>query len=384
MTSDAAADPTGPVRALMDGWVASGRVPGYVVALRHAGTTHVLHGGTDDEAGEVPTTPSTVFRLSSVSKLFAAVLALALVDDGTVGLDDPVGRWLPELAAPGVLRDRRGPLDDVVPAERPVTVRHLLTSTSGWGGIWEPCPLAEAVDRAGVGPGPWAPDLDPETYVARLAEIPLAAQPGTTWLYHVGSDLLGVLLARAAGRPRVRAAARAGDRPAGARLDRLLGAGRPAGDGVVGHRGRGAARGGPARGEVLAAARFESLAAGLVSTAEDVLGLLVAVADGGGGVLRPETAAAMTTDQLTPEQRAGEQDFMGAGVSWGLHVGVDVGPGPGVGRAGPVGLGRRHRHVGLGDPVRDVAAVVLTQRGMLTADDTLEPFWRAVAAGVGR
>ena len=67
----------------------------------------------------MPTTPSTVFRLSSVSKLFAAVLALALVDDGTVGLDDPVGRWVPELAAPGVLRDRRGPLDDVVPAEGP-------------------------------------------------------------------------------------------------------------------------------------------------------------------------------------------------------------------------------------------------------------------------
>ena len=51
MSSDVTADPTGPVRALMDGWVASGRVPGYVVALRHAGTTHVLHGGADDEAG---------------------------------------------------------------------------------------------------------------------------------------------------------------------------------------------------------------------------------------------------------------------------------------------------------------------------------------------
>ncbi|MFC3689004.1 serine hydrolase domain-containing protein [Aquipuribacter hungaricus] len=376
-------DPTVPVRALLDGWVASGRVPGYVVALRHAGTTHVLHGGTADAAGAVPVTPATVFRLSSVSKLVGAVLALALVDDGTLGLDDPVGTWLPGLASPGVLRDRLGPLDDVVPAERPVTVRHLLTGTSGWGGIWEPCPLAEAVDRAGVGPGPWAPDLDPETYVDRLAGIPLAAQPGTTWLYHVGSDLLGVVLARAAGRPvsellrdRVTGPLGLGSTGFWAPAERLSAAWWATEDGglrVVD----------TPDGRFSRPPAFESLAAGLVSTAEDVLGLLTAVADGGGGVLRPATVAEMTRDQLTPGQRAGEQEFLGAGVSWGLHVGVDVGQDPAWGGPGRWGWDGGTGTSAWVDPGRDVAAVVLTQRGMLTTEDSLEPFWRAVAAGVG-
>ena len=239
------------------------------------------------------------------------------------------------------------------------------------------------MDRAGVGPGPWAPDLDPDTYVARLAAVPLAAQPGATWLYHVGSDLLGVLLARATGRSVADLLAERVTGPLGlastgfhAPAGRLSAAWWATEDG-------GLREVDPPDGRFSSPPAFESLAAGIVSTAEDVLGLLTAMADGGAGVLRPETVAAMTSDQLTPQQRAGEQEFMGAGVSWGLHVGVDVGQDPAWGGPGRWGWDGGTGTSAWADPARDVVAVALTQRGMLTAEDTLEPFWRAVAAGLG-
>ena len=71
-------------------------------------------------------TRDTVFRIASIGKPILAATALVHVERGTVGLDDPVSRWLPELAEPRVLRDPSGPLDDTVPAVRPITVGHLL------------------------------------------------------------------------------------------------------------------------------------------------------------------------------------------------------------------------------------------------------------------
>ncbi len=366
----------GPVRELLDAQVSSGRVPGYAAALHHDGVTQVLVGGTLGVGPTRSVTAATPFRLSSVTKPFAGVLALTLVEDGTLGLDDPVETWLPELAAPVVLRDRHGPLDDTEPAAGPITVRQLLTGTAGIGGIWRPSPLADAMGTAGVSPGPFAPDLDPDEFVHRLAALPLAAQPGSTWLYHVGSDLLGVLLARATGR----------------RVSDLL-AERVTGPLGLGARFHADASSLPTAyqpdggrldvldlpdGRFAVPPRFESLATGLVGTAEDVLGLLVALADGGAPVLREDTVAMMTADALTPEQRAPDQDFLGEGMSWGMHVGVGLG----TTWAGP---GRWGWDGGTGttawvDPSTALAGVLLTQRGMAAPEDEPREFWRTVAA----
>ena len=143
-----------PVRDLLQRQVDEGRLPGFVAAVRHRGATEVFCGGTTTAGGVQPVRPDTLFRLSSVTKPVAGALTLALWEDGVLGLDDPVGEWLPELAAPRVLRDRTGPLADTVPAERPITVRHLLTSTPGFGGVWDGSPLARAIDERGIAPDP--------------------------------------------------------------------------------------------------------------------------------------------------------------------------------------------------------------------------------------
>lgn len=375
--------PIDPVRELLDGLVREGRLPGYAVAVRHAGEEHVLVGGTLSASGREPVQPGTPFRLSSVTKLFAAVLAMSLVEDGTLDLDDPVSRWCPELAEPRVLQDRHGPLEDTVDAVRPVTVEHLLRGTSGWGGTWRPSPLQQLTQQAGLSPGPFAPDMDADELVSRLADVPLAAQPGESWLYHTGSDLLGVVLSRATGRTvgdllRERVLEPLGCRSTGfhAPASRLPTAYTPTEDGGLDVLDE-------PDGRFAGPPRFESLATGLVGSAPDVCALLCALADDGGPLLRAETVSAMTADGLTAAQRSADADFLGPGLSWGLHLGVDIGQDPSWGGAGRFGWDGGTGTSAWVDHDRDVVAVLLTQRGMATEADGPAPFWRAVAAGVG-
>src|SRR3954469_13899914 len=190
----------GPVAEVLQAQVDSGRLPGFVAAVRAGGSTEVLTGGRLAFDGDAPRRPDPLFRLASVTKPFAGALTLALVEDGVLGLDDEVGSWLPELAAPRVTARRGGPLEETVPAERPITVRHLLANTAGLGWSADIGPLADAMDERDVGPGAFGPDLEPDEYLARLAELPLSGQPGETWNYHTCSDVLSLLLARATGR----------------------------------------------------------------------------------------------------------------------------------------------------------------------------------------
>jgi CubicO group peptidase (beta-lactamase class C family) len=116
---------------------------------------------------------------------------------------------------------------------------------------------------------------------------------------------------------------------------------------------------------------FESLAGGLVSSAPDLLRCFCALADGGAPVLTPESLALMTSDALTPAQRASGRDILGAG-SWGLATGVgddSWGWTGGTGTAAYV------------DRARDTVGVILTQRGMAGPQDGLDDFWAAVAEG---
>jgi CubicO group peptidase (beta-lactamase class C family) len=143
--------------------------------------------------------------LSSVSGCGGGLVGAGLT---VAGLEHR--RLLPELAERRVLRRMDGPLDDTLPANRPVTTRDLLTFTFGFGMATEmftspaPWPVVEAanaLDLATIGPP--NPDVqpDPDTWIANLGSLPLLAQPGERWLYNTGSQVLGVLLARAAGEP---------------------------------------------------------------------------------------------------------------------------------------------------------------------------------------
>jgi CubicO group peptidase (beta-lactamase class C family) len=367
-----------PVRELLDAQVAAGRMPGYVAALRAGGTTTVLCGGALAVGSATPVEPDTLFRIASLTKPFAGALTLTLVEDGILRLDDEVARWLPELAAPRVLADPGGPLEATVPARRPITVRHLLTNTAGLGFVVQPGPLQEQMSARGVAPGAKPPELSPDEYLARVAELPLAAQPGEAFNY--SSDVISVLLARVGGRPvsellaeRVTAPLGLGDTAFSGDPSRLATCYAPADGGLELFD--------PPDGAFARPPVFESLAGGLVSTASDVLTFLTALADGGGPLLPAGAVAAMTGNALTPAQQAAAADFLGPGRSWGLQVGVDVADGDEPFRR----RGRWGWDGGTGtsawvDPERDLAGVLLTQRLMIGPHDEPTAFWAALAA----
>src|SRR3954471_383611 len=119
-----------------DADVASGRIPGYVGAVRMGPATEIRAGGSTAFGGE-PMREDTRFRSASLTKPIGGALTLGLVQDGVLALDDEVARWLPELASPRVLEAPDAPLDRTVAAVRPLTVRHLLTCTAGWGAVLE-------------------------------------------------------------------------------------------------------------------------------------------------------------------------------------------------------------------------------------------------------
>ena len=154
-----------------------------------------------------PVRRDSIFRISSMTNPIVAAGALLLVEECKLRFEDPVDTLLPELADRRVLVDGRGPIDgDTVPARRPITVHDVLTFRLGLGmdfaAPW-PQPLLEAIGDLRLGSGPPEPQVPPapDEWMRRLSRLPLLYQPGERWLYNTGADVLGVLIARAAGRP---------------------------------------------------------------------------------------------------------------------------------------------------------------------------------------
>ncbi len=314
-----------------------------------------------------------IFRVASVSKPIVAVAALQLVEQGLLGLDDPVDGVLPELADRRVLLDPHGGLDQAsVPARRPLTLRDLLTFRCGLGMDFDfsaPQPVLERMWELGIGPGPTPPACGPDEFMARLGELPLSDQPGTRWRYHTGSDIVSVLIERVQGDPLDTVLARDVFGPCGMpdtgfwiqpeQLDRF-GVCR-----MADAHGRLAVWDGP-DGRWSTPPSFRSGAAGLLSTTADLIAfgrLLLADGDAPGGrVLTPASVAAMTSDQLTGNQRARAViDDDGDDLGWGLGLAVrhrDAQAGwPTAGCYGwDGGLGSRW----LVDPALDLSAVVLS------------------------
>lgn len=139
-----------------------------------------------------------------MTKPIIAVAAMILVEECKLRLDDPVDKWLSELANRQVLQRLDGPLDETVPAARPITLRDLLTFRLGFGVLLGPAnatPIQQAINDlklVGFGaPDPATPHT-PDEWLRRLATLPLMHQPGERWLYNTGSYVLGVLIARVA------------------------------------------------------------------------------------------------------------------------------------------------------------------------------------------
>ena len=351
---------------IVAGAVARGDAPGVVAALARGDAVHVATAGVMAVGGP-PMRRDTLFRIASITKPMTAAVVLSLADEGLLDLDEPVDRLLPELADRRVLRRPDGPLQDTVPASRPISARDLLTFTWGFGMqasmfmAPKPWPIfTAALERQLSTFGPAQPGMtpDPDTWMARLGELPLMAQPGERWLYQTGSQVLGVLASRLAGAPlevvlRERVLDPLGMDDTGfhaADTVRLATAyERKDGELVVSD---------PPDGQWSHPPAFPDGGAGLVSSVGDVVAFGRMLLSGGGGVLAPATVAEMTSDQLSPAQRAN--------VSPGLSLLGERGWGYGV---SVLEDGRYSWEGGSGTawsnvPSQDLTVVVLTQRAV--------------------
>ncbi|SDE29849.1 CubicO group peptidase, beta-lactamase class C family [Blastococcus fimeti] len=357
------------IAATVTGAVAAGQVPGAAWRVdRHGvllsrGAAGVHAPGTDEAVS-----PDAVFRLSSTTKPVVAAAAMALVDDGLLELDEPVDGLLPELAGRQVLVDATDAGAGTVHAVRAITVRDVLTFRLGLGldftAPW-PSPTMTALAAAGLPAGPPAPQAapPPDDWLRLLGTVPLAAQPGERWLYHLGAGVLGVLIARAAGRPLPEVLA-----------DWVL---RPLGMGSTGFGVPPSARdrlgphwtppGADGTREVYDAAdgqwarppAFPDGGDGLVSTVDDVAAFARMLQTGGcapdgRSVLTGDAVRAMTTEQVGPV------DDEGGG--WGLGIGVRITDEPGGRHAGSYGWDGGLGSSWWADPVTGVSAVLLTNQ----------------------
>ncbi len=184
-------------------YVDTGDVVGAITLVWRRGETHVDVVGLADRERKTPLKRDSIFRIASMTKPITAVAAMILVEEGRLRLDEPVDRLLPELAGRKVLTSLDSSLDDVVPAIRPITMRDLLTFRMGFGMVMgaPERPIQKAINDLQItGLKPWSPH-QPDEWIRRLGSLPLMHQPGEKWMYHTGSDVLGVLIARASGMP---------------------------------------------------------------------------------------------------------------------------------------------------------------------------------------
>lgn len=365
---------------IVEAAVEQGQAPGVVAAVAKGDETYVKAAGVMAVGGP-PMRPDNLFRISSTTKPITAAVVLSLVEEGLLDLNGPVEELLPELADRRVLRRPDGPLADTVKAERPVTVRDLLTFTWGFGmqGAMfmspDPWPIVTAVEErelASFGPPEPVTTPDPDTWMARLGELPLLAQPGERWLYSAGSQVLGVLAARAAGAPfedvmreRVLAPLGMHDTAFHAKETKRLATAYENRDGQL-------TVSDPPDGQWSRPPRFPDGGGGLVSTAGDLLafGRMLLRANPllknpvlNAPVLKTETVAEMTRDQLTAAQRANVWPGFSFLEDRGWGYGVSV---TDWGYTWEGGLGTAWSNV----PAQHLTVVVLTQRA---ADETGMP-----------
>ena len=373
---------------VMAGHVERGSAPGLAFMVGRGGEIHGDALGWTAEGEAPPIRRDAIFRIASLTKPITAAAAMILVEECRLRLDDPVDAWLPELAGRRVLRRPDGPLDDTVPAIRPITLRDLLTFRMGLGAVMAPrgrYPIQAALAQAGLEPGPNPPPLTPDAWMAAVGALPLMRQPGEAWLYHTGSDVLGVLIARAAGQDfedflRERLLEPLGMKDTGfhipaRKLDRLPTCYRsdPAGGGLAIHDE-------PADSRWANPPAFASGGGGLVSTVDDYFAFCAmmlnkGVHDGRRILSRPSIEL-MTMDHLTADQRAANGGILGAGQGWGFGMTVAT-ERRGLAAPGQFGWNGGTGTTAYCDPAEGLIGVLMTQRMMESPDPpaVFQDFW---------
>ena len=324
------------IEAALQKVVDSGQIAGAATLVWRDGEAQTASVGWRDVEANLPVERDTIFRIASMTKPITSVAALMLVEEGRIALIDSIARYAPEFSHMRVLRSPNGPLDETDPAERPITFEDLLTHRAGFTyGDFHRGPIAQAY-RDGLG-GDIDSDVAPDEWIARLARLPLIGQPGSAMYYGCSTDLLGLLIARIEGAPLGEVLKRRIFDPLGMKdtsflVPREKRARRAAAYGFdeEGRLTKRVTRSGVFVSERPDDMAYESGGAGLWSTLDDYLNFArLFLGDGkvdGVSLLRPETLAAMMTNQLTDSQRAnsillGQKPFA---VGRGFGLGVSV------------------------------------------------------------
>ncbi|MEQ8735564.1 MAG: serine hydrolase domain-containing protein [Rhodospirillaceae bacterium] len=329
--------------------------------------------GQRDIDADLPMETDTVFRLYSQSRAVTAAAILTLVDEGKLGLDDPVANYLPEIGRMQVISElHRDEVIKTVPQDPPMTVRHLFNYTSGLGYArdWPAGVGMERRDILGL-------EGDLDDMVQEFAKYPLLTQPGERWIYGFHSDLLGAVAEVASGRKfndflDRRLLKRLGMDDTGFWVrrgsnDRLATVYSPGESGAL------TVSSGPASGPYTQPGTMFSAGGGLVSTVPDYLRFGQMILNGGEldgeRVLKAGTVAVMATNALTPDQ--GRLSFGDSfnpshpftGYGWGLAIGVRL---PNTahtvpGSPGDLVWGGLANTTYFFDPVENIVAVAMTQ-----------------------
>jgi CubicO group peptidase (beta-lactamase class C family) len=369
---------------VLSGHVERKEMPGLVALVSHHADVHAEVLGTLAFDNPAPMGRDTIFRIASITKLVTAVAAMILVEECKLRLDDSIEPWLPELANRKVLKSISSELDDTVPAVRAITVRDLLTYRMGFGSVMampDTYPIQKWIREYRIGgDGPMLPTQSPsmDEWLQRLGSLPLLAQPGKRWMYQVSGDVLGALIARVSGQSLGRFLRERIFDPLGMedtafhvppeKRDRLA---------AIYFFNRQTNEldffDDPAKSAWSPEPPFESGGGGLVSTIDDYFAfsrmMLNQGRHGREQILSRASVELMTSDQLTPEQRAGSEIFFETHSSWGLGIAVDI-------RRNEIyhSLGRFGWTGGFGttayiDPAAGMIGILFTQRMM----DSPEP-----------
>jgi CubicO group peptidase (beta-lactamase class C family) len=204
------------VTALVNGQVKAGKVANVVAAMGwNQSAPEIISAGTLAIGGSTPAGADSLYRIYSMTKPITGMAAMMLIDDGRLGLDQPVAEILPAFATMQVQKEYDGAItpDNLEPAARPITIRQLMTHTSGLSyGIIQQGPIAQALGEKGLVPGQVSRLPVPgvgrakaveglDTFADGVATMPLVYQPGTKWSYSAGLDVLGRVIEVASGMP---------------------------------------------------------------------------------------------------------------------------------------------------------------------------------------
>ncbi len=364
--------------------VDQGLLSGFVTLLWRKGEIGQVNTiGYRDIEAKAPMQRDTLFRIASMTKPVTSFVIMQMIEEGKLGLFEPVSKWLPELANLKVMKDPTGPVEDTYPSPRDITVEDLLTHRSGLSYAFSSSgPIAHAYDQT-LG-SLLSNKLSPDTWLAALGTLPLLYAPGEKMHYSHATEVLGFLAARVDGKTLGQVL-----------QDRIFG---PLGmvdttfwvppekRDRMAKLYRAPASGGPLEDASIPFARdaahaFEGGGGSLISTVDDYLKfarmLLGQGEVDGVRLAKPETIALMTANRLTPEQRA--QTFLGFPIwsTQGFGLGVSMIMEPemhqmmGAGSKGAFGWPGAFGTWWQADPAEDAVLIYMIQDNMDLGPDAV-------------